>query len=251
MKFAIPTYARFDTLNKKTLSYLDKHKIPHEKIYIFIRNGDPDFDKYKELKNLEYNVVTCDSVGAGMKHNFITTYFEEGEFIIELDDDIKDLIDEYKKSITDFTDKLDEMIDIMTLENINYGGIYSCDNAFFMLNSEKYTRDLRYMLGVLRIRRICKDVIVKTNFAEDFEFCLRHFVRDGKILKNNHIGPKTSLYAKGGNKSAGRNNETEKIDKELVNSEFPELSKLFQRKNGKWDLRIKSYKSKKKISHKV
>ena len=252
MIYAIPTFERYDILNTKTLNFLNKHNIENKEVYIFIRNGDSQFDTYKELENKGYNIIACDSIGAGMKHNFITEYFDEGVFIIELDDDIKELINEQKKPITNFQEDMNEMIEIMKKESINYGGIYQCDNDLFMRKQKnKYTYDLRYLLGIVRIRRICKDIKVITNYAEDFEFCLRHFVRDGKILKNNHIGPRTSLYAKGGNKASGRDNETEKRDKEIVNNLYPHLSKLFQRKNGIWDLKIKEYKiNSKKIKSK-
>ena len=247
--YAIPTYQRYEKLLTHTLTFLSKHKIKTESIYIFIRNGDNDYDKYKSLESKGYKVISCDARGAGQKHNFITDYFKEGRFVIELDDDIKELINEQKKPIDNFKKDMKKMIEIMKKENINYGGIYQCDNDLFMRGiKNKYTRDLRYMLGVLRVRRICKDIKVITNYAEDFEFCLRHFVRDGKILKNNHIGPRTSLYADGGNKANGRNIETEKKDKEIVNNLYPTLSKLYQRKNGIWDLKLREYKTNKKSS---
>jgi hypothetical protein len=246
MKIAIPSYQRFNVLTGQTLSFLDKHKINKTDIYVFVREGDNELVEYQSLQDQGYHIIVCgcEVIGAGMKHNFITDYFDEGEFIIEIDDDLRDLIDEHKNPVLDFMKEMNIMKDMMIKDKINYGGIYACDNAFFMWGcKDKYNTDLRYMLGILRIRCICKDVKVKTNYAEDFEFCLRHFVRDGKILKNNHIGPKTKIYAKGGNDASGRNMETEKVDKELVHLEFPTLSRLFQRKNGRWDLRIKQYKT--------
>ena len=59
------------------------------------------------------------------------------------------------------------------------------------------------------------------------------------IVKNNHIAPITSNYSKGGCDGDGRNNETEKIDKEFLANKYPNHCKLFQRKNERWDLRLK------------
>ena len=127
-------------------------------------------------------------------------------------------------------------------ENINYGGFYQVDNPKFMSQNKQYTFDLRYMLGLMRIRRIKKDIILETNYAEDMENCIQYYIRDGKILKNNWIAGKTKNYANGGCNGDGRNFETEKIDKEFLFNKYPKYCRLFQRKNGRWDLRLKHYK---------
>ena len=130
----------------------------------------------------------------------------------------------------------------MKQENISYSGIYQCNNAMFMSQCNEYTYDLRYMLGLLRIRRIKKDIFLATNYSEDFENAILHYIRDGKILKNNWICGITSNYSPGGCDGDGRNIETEKKDKEYLANTYPEYCKLFQRKNGRWDLRLKHKK---------
>ena len=130
----------------------------------------------------------------------------------------------------------------MTENNISYGGTYQVVNPMFMSQCNHYTNDLRYMLGCLRFRFIRKDIILETNYAEDFEGCILHYIRDGAILKNNWIAPKTKNYQDGGCASDGRNIETEKADKEFLANKYPEYCKLFERKNGHWDLRLKDRK---------
>jgi hypothetical protein len=95
------------------------------------------------------------------------------------------------------------------------------------------------MLGLIRVRKIRKDIILETNYAEDFENCILHYIRDGGIIKNNYVAGKTNNYAKGGCNGDGRNIETEKNDKEFLYNKYPKYCKLFQRKNGRWDLRLK------------
>ena len=111
-----------------------------------------------------------------------------------------------------------------------------------MSGQPKYTTDLRYMLGILRIRRICKTIKLETNYAEDMENCILHYIRDGKLLKCNHLAGITQNYSKGGCDGDGRNQETEKKDKEYLANKYPQYCRLFQRKNGKWDCRLKEYK---------
>tara|TARA_R110000765_G_scaffold335081_1_gene425423 strand:- start:3444 stop:5231 length:1788 start_codon:yes stop_codon:yes gene_type:complete len=249
-KIAIPSYKRFNELEYKTLSFLNGHKINQQKIYIFVREDDLDLSKYLALRSEGYNVVIAGGVkGIGMTHNFITEYFNEEEFIVELDDDILDIIDKNKSSILNFNNIINEMKTKMEENNISYGGIYQVDNKLFMSNSDNYTYDLRYCLGLVRFRFIRKDIILETNYSEDFENSIVYYIRDGKILKNNWLCGTTKNYANGGCNADGRNFDTEKRDKEHLANKYPQYCRLFQRKNERWDLRLKHYKSKPKIKN--
>lgn len=242
MKYVIPSYQRPKNLINKTLKYLNSHNIQPNEIYLVLREDDICRKEYEELG--DYNIIWTDVKGIGMTHNFITDYFDEGEFICEIDDDLSGCIDEKGNNVNDFREVIEKHKEIMIEKNINYGGFYSTDNPFFMKNiKSQYTTDLRYMLGLLRVRRICKDIKLETNYSEDFENCILYYIRDGAILKNNYIAGKTTNYAKGGCNGDGRNLETEKNDKEYLANKYPDYCKLFQRKNGRWDLRLKVFKN--------
>ena len=158
-----------------------------------------------------------------------------------------DIIDKEKESIKSFEDVIKNMKNEMIKNKVSYGGLYSCPNTYFMKNSkmDEYTYDLKYCLGLVRMRFIRKDIILETDYSEDFENCILHYIRDGKILRNNGIVGITKNYAKGGCNGDGRNNDTEKEHKQLLADKYPQYCKLFQRKSGIWDLRLRHYKSKK------
>ena len=242
IKYVIPSYQRYNELKEQTLSYLAKNNIKNKDIYIFCRNDDKFINLYNDLSIEGYNVISTDVKGIGMTHNFITEYFTEGQYIVEIDDDLIDIIDENDNSINVFEEEMMDMVYQMKEQNITYGGLYSVSNGFFMKKTKHYTTDLRYMLGLLRIRCICKDIILETNYSEDFENCIQYYIKSGKILKNNWLCGITKNYANGGCNGDGRNNETEKKDKEFLHNKYPQYTKLFQRKNGRWDLRLKHYK---------
>tara|TARA_R110000787_G_scaffold60435_1_gene137093 strand:+ start:778 stop:1542 length:765 start_codon:yes stop_codon:yes gene_type:complete len=242
MKFVIPSFGRISELKEKSLKFLKKYDIDLKDIYIFVREDDNQLWLYESLEDI--NIVICNVKGIGRTHNFITEYFEEGEIIIELDDDLVKMVDRNKEEITDLKGEINKMIKLMEEQNISYGGIYQVDNSMFMKTQDNYTYDLRYCLGIFRIRKICKDIKLETNYSEDFENCILHYIRDGKIIKNNHLCAITKNYAKGGCNADGRNNESEKIDKEFLSNKYPQFCKLFQRKSGIWDLRLKAYKQK-------
>lgn len=244
MKYVIPSYQRPKILRDKTLHYLvNGHNVSNDEIYLVLRNDDKFKDDYEELGD-DYNIIWTDVKGIGRTHNFITDSFDEGEYICEIDDDLIDCIDKDGNSIKDFQQMIEDHRFIMDDQNISYGGFYSTPNPFYMANMKsEHTMDLRYMLGLLRVRKICKDIRLETNYSEDFENCILHYIRDGAILKNNHIAGKTTNYAKGGCNGDGRDFDTEKVDKEFLYNKYPHYCKLFQRKNGRWDLRLKHKKN--------
>lgn len=242
IKYVIPTYQRYSKCKSLTLDYLDRHSIAKKDVFLFIRIDDKDIDLYRSLKEEGYNVIETNVKGIGATHNYITQYFKSKQIVCEMDDDIIDLIDNKKRSLLDLDTFVRRVVAKMG-DDINYAGLYQCDNTMFMSQNPEYTYDLRYMLGLFRVRRICKDIKLQTNFAEDFENCAAHYKRDSKILKCNHVCGKTKNYSIGGCDGDGRDLDTERIDKEKVKELYPDYCKLFVRKNGRTDLRLRHKKT--------
>ena len=241
VKYVVPSFQRPVIFRDQTYSFLKKHNISDSDIHLFLRSDDPYINDYMD-RATGINFHITDVRGVGRTHNYITEYFDEGDFIVEIDDDLKELVDNERKPVKDFKSVVEGMLSRMVDEEISYGGTYQVANNKFMSGNPQYTTDLRYMLGCLRFRRIRKDIVLETNYAEDFENCIKHFIRDGKILKNNWIAPITKNYQDGGCKNDGRDNETEKSDKVFLSTKYPKYSRIFQRKSGVWDLRLREYK---------
>ena len=242
MKYVIPSYQRADILKTKTLCFLEKQGVSPEDVYIFIREDDPQAEDYASLAHptTRYNIITLiDVVGIGMTHNAITNHFAKDEWICELDDDVAFVINNNRDIVSNFPEIVQQMIDRMNTDGISYGGFYQCTNPMFMSGNKEFTTDLRYMLGLMRIRKIDPLIKLETNYAEDFENAILHYLKDGAILKNNWIAGSTKNYNDGGCDGDGRNVETERLDKEFLADKYPHCCTLFQRKNGRWDLRLK------------
>lgn len=241
VKYVVPSFQRPVIFRDQTYSFLKKHNISDSDIHLFLRSDDPYINDYMD-RATGINFHITDVRGVGRTHNYITEYFDEGDFIVEIDDDLKELVDNERKPVKDFKSVVEGMLSRMVDEEISYGGTYQVANNKFMSGNPEYTTDLRYLLGCVRFRRIRKDIVLETNYAEDFENAILHFLRDGKILKNNWICPITKNYQDGGCKNDGRDNETEKSDKVFLSTKYPKYCRLFQRKSGIWDLRIREYK---------
>tara|TARA_R110002096_G_scaffold411274_1_gene611354 strand:- start:1274 stop:2032 length:759 start_codon:yes stop_codon:yes gene_type:complete len=241
MKYVIPSFQRSEVFQDKTLKYLDSMGIDRGEVYVFIREDDKDYEYYNSIQGI--NLEAIDIKGIGETHNYITHYFEEGEFIVEIDDDLHNIVDNKRDPVEDFVSLCNEMKEKMKEVGCSYGGTYSVANPLFMSKCERYTTDLRYMLGCLRFRFIRKDIKLATNYAEDFENCILHFMRDKKILKNNWIAPNTKNYADGGCNGDGRDFASEQNDKKYLAEKYPLYCRYFERKNGKPDCRVKEYKN--------
>lgn len=239
--FIVPSFQRPNIFKEQTLAFLKRHNVNSKDIYLVLRKDDPYLNDYMD-RALDINIILTDVKGIGRTHNYITEYFDEDSFLIEIDDDLIDLFDNERKPIKEFLPIVEEMKSKMKEDKINYGGTYQVVNPKFMSGNPQYTTDLRYMLGCLRFRFVKKDIVLETNYSEDFENCLQYFIRDKKILKNNWIAPKTKNYQSGGCKNDGRDNETEKSDKVFLSTKYPQYCRLFQRKSGVWDLRLREYK---------
>lgn len=247
IKYIIPSFQRCYKFTELTYQFLQDQNIDLQDVWLILREDDPELDLYGLLP---VNHLITDTKGIGATHNEITHYFDEGDYLVEIDDDVKKIIDTDRKPITNFKQICETMFENLESKKLSYGGTYSVANPMFMKGCQEYTTDLRYMLGAVRFRINRKDIILETNFAEDFENCLLHYLRDGGILKNNWIAAITKNYSGDGTgcDGSGRNIETEKKDKEYLANKYPELTTLFQRKNGRHDLRLKHKKKDKLVA---
>jgi len=86
-RIAIPSLKRHNALKQLTYKFLKHHNIPDRLIYIFVI--DKEYETYKmEFPNCN---IIVGRFGAKNNKNYITQYFKQGEYIVQLDDDIKNL----------------------------------------------------------------------------------------------------------------------------------------------------------------
>jgi len=168
---AIPSYKRVKTLKDKTLTLLQKYKIPSQKIYIFVAD-EKEKKEYTEGLPKYYREIVVGKPGIKNIRNFMPNHFKEGKKIFYMDDDCYSLHEcviktknksksksksnkSFKKSKSKKKSKsskslkrdksnqklkplknLDEFIKTgfhdLSVSGMNLFGIYPVDNAFFM-----------------------------------------------------------------------------------------------------------------------
>jgi len=248
---AIPSYDRADIISSKTLNTLKTGSIPAEKIYIFVADKE-DYNKYK--KNIDktlYNKLVIGKKGLVPQREFITNYFDEGQYIISLDDDIDKI--SIKKGLLKTDKELEEVTDLPTMFNNAYEtlienkaflwGVAPVHNSFFLYN--KMTTDLKFICGAFfgYINRKSDDLKFKYGAnKEDTERTLRYFKKDGTVVRFNNVAFKTNFYAKGGINSfeGGKQQRliNSKLNVEQLSEEFPEYGKIKVRSNGIYEFKL-------------
>lgn len=250
-KIAIPTYKRY---NLKTVRVLETYNIKTECIYIFVANKT-EKKKYILSLPLKYHSnIIIGKIGLKQQRNFISDYFDEGEFIIQMDDDINNILelivpDEKNKSlnrlknITNLDSFLIHTYSFMKKNNIFLFGIYPVDNPFFMNN--KYTTELKFIVGPFFgiINRHLKSLRINIDEKEDVLRTLLYYNLDKKVLRFNYITINTNYYKeKGGLQAENKNRQEEsKLSCEIIVKRFPHLCKIKKtlKKNGHTELILK------------
>jgi len=249
-KIAIPSYKREKILEEKTLSLLKKHKIPKEKIYIFVANEEQK-ELYVKSLSPYYKEIIVGEVGMKEIRNFITNYFDEGEYIMNFDDDLKDfeeLIKDKEKG-KEFSRKthsrklenLEEFIlrGFKKLEDtsLQLFGVYPASNPFFMKTTE--TTRLEFCVGSCWGHINDKEFILSIDNKEDFERTLLSYNKYGGVVRFNHISPITKYYKEEGGMNDNRTYEDDFKSCEFLCNKYPTLVKMTRtRKSGMPMIRV-------------
>lgn len=209
-KIVIPSYKREKTIIKKTLNTLHRHNINPKLIYIFVANKD-EYNKYKKIipTNLYYKII-IGKEGLAQQRNFIINYFQEGERILNIDDDIDEIYQLQGKKLIPCTN-LHQLIKLGFKLCKKYKtkllGIYPVQNSFFMDNSLHV--GLYYIVGCLfwNINTHDKSLKIKFSEKEDFYRSIIYYKKFGKLLRFDNITIKTNYYTE---KGGMQENRTEK-----------------------------------------
>ena len=233
---AIPSYNRPTEIIKKTLKTLDEGGIDKNRIFIFVAD-----DKQAELyKPTGYKIVVG-VLGIANQRAFISNYFPVGQYIISLDDDVEELQILDKGKLIKFTDLhsfFTSAYETLTREKLFIWGIYPVRNAFFM-KSGVMTKSLKFLLGVCYgyINRKLPELYPTAEGKEDIEQSILYYLKDGGVIRFNHVAVKTKFNAVGG---LGKDRyEMNAKASQILKDKYPNIVTIFKRKNGMSEVRIK------------
>jgi len=230
---AIPSYDRVEMLQNKTLSYLEKQNINKDNIYIFVANEE----EYLKYQYINYNIIIGE-LGLFNQRNFISNYFNEGQYIISIDDDVDDIkqkVSDEMKSIG-----LEHFIKVsyekLQQYNLYLWGVNMISNPYFAYKKESI--DLRFTTSTF-FGYINRKEMIQTKYVEsigdDIVRTLLYYIHDKGVLRFNDIILDTKFYNKGGLQSImskdNRNIELKNLIKRLV-EDFPQYIKKKESNKG-------------------
>ena len=238
---AIASHKRAELLQSKTLKLLKKHNISMEKVYIFV--SPESYQEYIPIKNnFNFNLIGGDNTTILKTRNNIIEYFNEGENIIEMDDDVEDIEITVKgnknKSVENLIELFNESFDMIPDRGLF--GFNANTNNFFASGNDKYGlySIINSCLGYKNDKRIKLTVSEK----EDFERCIIFYQLNLPILKRTGYGIKTNYWKnKGGiqgHYDFKKRIEVQKKSAEQLLEKYPWAARKQVRKNGIVDLRF-------------
>lgn len=203
LQVAVPSHARADVVNAKTLRLLADRGVPAEVVRVFVAPGE--LGHYRSV----VDPGLCAEVVPGMpglaaQRNLISASYPEGTQLVQLDDDLDDV-----RQRTGDKDHV-PVPDLQVLFRLAFGwcqaagpdvglwGVYPVLNPMFM--QPRVVAGLYFCLGQLwgMYNTHAPHAQVLLDQKEDYERTLRWYVATGAVVRLDYVATKSRMYAAGG-----------------------------------------------------
>jgi hypothetical protein len=199
---AVPSFERADCCYQNTFALLTKVKNIFP-VYFFVTN-DSEREKYQkkmDAKTLfEYYFVVTNTIGLAQKRNFITHYFEDGQFILQMDDDIQSIVQMIDRTqcteIDHFCKFVVKMFRVCCAQQTRLWGVYPLANPYFM--NEYIWVGRTYIVGAFFGLINDRSVAIENCLQEDKERSLLFAQKHGGVVRCNYVGIQTRYWKNDG-----------------------------------------------------
>ena len=238
-KIAIPSYNRIQQVEHRTLNFLFRHNIDHSKIYIFVHPFS--YDEYVEVLKPKYPTINIIESKCGIKNsrNYINQYFNEGDKIVEIDDDVEDLItlreDKPLENLNEFIEESFSMC------GNGIWGVSALTNKFFATLNDKF--GLRSIVATFCGYVLDKSIKLTLDLMEDHQRTILYYLKEKSILKRGWVGIKTKFWTlEGGlqiDLDRDKRLQLQNYCSDELATSYPNLVFQRTRKNGLKDIRFR------------
>lgn len=210
-RIAIPSYQRFNTLKDKTLTALAAVGADPDLIDVFVAN-EREAAIYKQcLTAGTYSRIIVGKKGMGAIRRFIQQFYEDGQRIVNVDDDIEGFfqrVDEKTLApLDDFDFFVADGFKAAKVAGCRLWGIYPVANAYFM--KPRVATGLRYIIGAFWgvTNDRSEEVGVTMDDKEDYERTIKFYLADGNVARLDYVTMKTRYYKEPGGMQVERTEE--------------------------------------------
>ena len=249
---AIPSYKRAETLKSKTLSMLKSNKINSKKIHVFVANNEEKKTYESTLDKNSYGKIIVGIVGMKNIRNFISNYFPENTYILNLDDDLSsiDYLENPKKvsKIINLDKFVKDAFRYAESQGANLWGVYAVANPFFM--NYGISSGLYYIVGAMwgskNVHK--KKIKVTIDDKEDFERSLLYYKEDGLVIRYNYVTIRTKYYKEQGGMQVTRTSDRVTKSAHYLINKYPSLCELnTNKKSAKTELKFRKQEKNKRL----
>jgi len=192
-----------------TLSFLSRQGIPRERVTLFVATSTESENYRKALKGSDWASVriVVSTLGNKNNRNFIYCYFPKNAYVVSIDDDVERICWKFTDGITHHSLRT---LPARGLETLIYDararlaeqgaylwGVNTSQNPRHMKSygvSERNGLVNGYLNGFI-CRPQCPELLrVLADATEDSEFAVRHYAKDGKVLRYRMYAGITSPY---------------------------------------------------------
>lgn len=247
-KIIIPTYKRTDTLILKTLTALARTDVNLNNVYIFVADNDEYVSYVSKLSQFK---IIIGRRGIPNQRNFIQHYFNEGELLFMIDDDISKIV-KYSNGkavpLNNLHEFLTEAFAITAQCGLKMWGVNANTNPLNMQN--KISVGLIYLVGnfIGIINTHDPDIMVdegdlipaRRNYSagkESHERVLKHYTKYGGVVKFKNVGVESAYWKEDGGHQVSRTVEGELEAAKILCEKYPDLTK-YRDFNGVPDLQL-------------
>lgn len=202
MIIAVPSYNRVAIFQTKTFKVLTDNGVSVTDIYLFVANQE-QYDAYRAALPEELKIIIGEKGMCNIR-NFMTNYFNEGDVIVYMDDDIEKVKTKNGKT---FVEALTEACEYLKTSEYNLAGLPPTYNEFFNKN-DGFKSGLLVAIGCFYIMRNDKSIQVDNVIVEDLQRTILCYLKYGGTYRYCDIMVKTKPFAAGGvNDADGRDYE--------------------------------------------
>jgi hypothetical protein len=237
-RIAIPSKGRAYSLFQKTIRTLKDAGFPADIIDIFV--VQEELYKYALYGEADphYKNLIVGVPGLAEQRQFIQHYYPLDQNILFIDDDIEGF--KVLPDLPPIPQIFQEMFLVLISQGLHLGGVYPCDNKFFL--KKRIVKGGVYCVGACFC--LINDRTMNAPFSdrEDFWNTCHYLQQDGAVLRNESIAIKTKYWKNPGGLQETRTQESVEASANEISNLFPEyLSPPFQKRKGSsiiWNVRM-------------
>lgn len=250
-QIVIPSYKRTKQLQQRTLRVLSDYGFAPGDIHVWVADKDEENDYRKALGD-EY-VIRVGVVGLAEQRNLIERSYPEGTWLVMMDDDIEAVETlgkehgERLKPVQDLEAEVFKPAFAACVESgAKFWGIYAARNHYFM--KHRIYAGLCYCVGSFFgvIVDHHNALLRQRSHGEDYEYTLRQYQRNGIVRRMDYITVKSNYYKEEGGLQCFRTPEMMEESIQWIARRFPGLCKVYHRKNGQPELRLRDVRKQRK-----